>query len=65
MEFDSLLRTRRNVYGFLPEKQVPDQLLNKILENSLHVPSAGFTQDFDFILPRFLFLAVELFSAIV
>jgi nitroreductase len=51
MESDLLLRTRHNVYGFDP-KEVPAELLNKILENSLHVPSAGFTQDFDFVVVR-------------
>jgi nitroreductase len=51
MEFDQLLRKRRNVYGFLPQ-EVPSDKLIKILENSTHVPSAGFTQDFDFIVVR-------------
>jgi nitroreductase len=52
MEFNALLRARHNVYGFQTSKDVPDELLNKILENALHVPSAGFTQDFDFIVVK-------------
>lgn len=44
----ALLRKRRNVYGFL-SKPVPDRIILKILEDALHVPSAGFTQDFDLV----------------
>ncbi len=48
MELNRLLKKRRNVYGFLPQS-FPNATLARILENALHVPSAGFTQDFDFI----------------
>jgi nitroreductase len=51
VEFDVLLRKRRNVYGF-QDKAVPDAILHKILENARHVPSAGFTQDFDLVVVR-------------
>jgi len=51
VEFDLLLRKRRNVYGF-QDKEVPDAILHKILENARHVPSAGFTQDFDLVVIR-------------
>ncbi len=51
MEFDALLRKRRNVYGFLDE-QIRETTLNKILGNARHVPSAGFTQDFDLVVVR-------------
>jgi nitroreductase len=51
MELDKLLRRRRNVYGFLP-REVPEAVLRKILENARHVPSAGFTQDFDLVVIR-------------
>jgi nitroreductase len=43
-----LLRKRRNVYGFL-RKPIPDTVLRSIFENATHVPSAGFTQDFDLV----------------
>ena len=46
-----LLRKRRNVYNFLV-KPVPGELLKSILEDSVHVPSAGFTQDFDLVVVR-------------
>lgn len=51
MSFRTLLRKRKNVYGFL-SKPVPDGLLRSILEDSLHVPSAGFTPDFDLVVVR-------------
>ncbi len=50
-KFYGLLRKRRNVYHFL-STPIPDDILARILENAMHVPSAGFTQDFDFIIIR-------------
>ncbi len=51
MELGRLLRRRRNVYGFLP-REFTESVLQRILENARHVPSAGFTQDFDLIVVR-------------
>jgi len=51
MEFDLLLRKRRNVYGF-QDRPIPEFVLSRILENARHVPSAGFTQDFDLVVVR-------------
>lgn len=51
MALSKLLRKRRNVYGFLP-KPIPDAILRNVLENATHVPSAGFTQDFDFVVVK-------------
>jgi len=51
MSLRDLLRRRRNVYGFL-SKPVTNRILNSILENATHVPSAGFTQDFEFVVVR-------------
>jgi len=48
MEFDLVLRKRRNVYGF-QDRPIPEVVLSRILENARHVPSAGFTQDFDLV----------------
>ncbi len=49
--FGELLRERRNVYGFLP-KPVPEKILVQILKDATHVPSAGFTQDFDLVIVK-------------
>ena len=51
LSISSLLRKRRNVYGF-QSKPIPDKILMAILEDATHVPSAGFTQDFEFIVVR-------------
>lgn len=46
-----MLRRRRNVYGF-SSQDIPQNILVRILENARHVPSAGFTQDFDLVVVR-------------
>src|SRR5207245_777255 len=51
MEFDLVLRKRRNVYGF-QDRPIPEVVLSRILENARHVPSAGFTQDFVLVVVR-------------
>src|SRR6266705_6182825 len=51
MSLGSLIRQRRNVYAFTT-KPVSDQTLKKVLKNATHVPSAGFTQDYDFVVVR-------------
>ena len=43
-----LLRKRRQVFGFKAEA-IPENILTTVLEDAIHVPSAGFTQDFDLI----------------
>ena len=48
MEFDLFLRKRRNVYGF-QDRPIPEVVLSRILEDARHMPSAGFTQDFDLV----------------
>jgi nitroreductase len=42
------LRKRRQVFGFKPEP-IPEKISRTVLEDAIHVPSAGFTQDFDLI----------------
>lgn len=51
MDLGNLLRLRRNVYGFI-QKSVAERTLRTVLEDAIHVPSAGFTQDFDFVVVR-------------
>jgi nitroreductase len=51
LELDQLLRKRRNVYGFLP-RRIPEPVLERIMENAIHVPSAGFSQDFDLVVVK-------------
>ena len=51
MTLRALLRKRRNVYGF-ESRAIPDKVLTTILEDARHVPSAGFTQDFELIVVK-------------
>jgi len=51
LNLSKLLRKRRNVYGF-ESRAIPDKSLVRILEDARHVPSAGFTQDFEFIIVK-------------
>ncbi len=51
MELDVVLRKRRNVYGFL-SRDIPENVLRRILENARHVPSAGYTRNFDLVVVR-------------
>jgi len=56
------LRKRRNVYGF-KSRAIPDKSLVRILEDARHVPSAGFTQDFEFIVVKDPMIRRELATA--
>ena len=47
----ALLRKRRQVYGF-KVRPIPEKVLTTVLEDARHVPSAGFTQDFDLIVVK-------------
>jgi len=58
----ALLRKRRNVYGFQSRK-IPDKVLTTILEDARHVPSAGFTQDFELIVVKDPMIRRELANA--
>ncbi len=62
MNLSKLLRKRRNVYGF-ESRAIPDKFLMRILEDARHVPSAGFTQDFEFIVVKDPMIRRELATA--
>ena len=62
MTLSKLLRKRRNVYGF-KSRAIPDKSLVRILEDARHVPSAGFTQDFEFIVVKDPMIRRELATA--
>ncbi len=47
----ALLRKRRQVYGF-KTRPIPKKVLTTVLEDAIHVPSAGFTQDFDLVVVK-------------
>ena len=63
MEFDEVLRRRRMVRGYDPDRPVPPELVDKIVRHGLRAPSAGFSQGWSFLVltepaDRSLFWAV-------
>ena len=49
MEFDEVIRRRRMVRGYDPERPVPPSLVDKIVQHGLRAPSAGFSQGWSFL----------------
>ena len=49
MEFAEVVRRRRMVRNFDPDRPVPAEIRERILENALHAPSAGFSQGWAFL----------------
>ena len=49
MEFADVVRRRRMVRRYDPDRPVPHQLLQACLENAVRAPSAGFSQGWDFV----------------
>ncbi|MBB2945140.1 nitroreductase [Actinoplanes lutulentus] len=49
MEFDEVIRRRRMVRGYDPDRPVPAELVDKIVRHGLRAPSAGFSQGWSFL----------------
>ncbi|MEV6306155.1 nitroreductase family protein [Actinoplanes sp. NPDC051861] len=49
MEFDEVVRRRRMVRGYDPDRPVPPELVDKIVRHGLRAPSAGFSQGWSFL----------------
>ncbi|HVX43965.1 MAG TPA: nitroreductase family protein [Mycobacteriales bacterium] len=49
MEFSEVVRRRRMVRNFDPDRAVPQPIRDRILQNALHAPSAGFSQGWAFL----------------
>ena len=49
MEFQEVVRRRRMVRNFDGSRPVPPEVLDRILDNALHAPSAGFSQGWAFL----------------
>jgi len=49
MEFREVVRRRRMVRNYDPDRPVPAPVRERILEHALHAPSAGFTQGWAFL----------------
>ncbi len=49
MEFDEVIRRRRMVRGYDPDRPLPPELVDKIVRHGLRAPSAGFSQGWSFL----------------
>jgi len=49
MEFSDVVRKRRMVRQYDPERPVPAEVINTVLRNAIRAPSAGFSQGWDFV----------------
>jgi nitroreductase len=49
MEFSEVVRKRRMVRQYDPERPVPAEVINTALRNAIRAPSAGFSQGWDFV----------------
>ena len=49
MEFDEVLRRRRMVRTYDPDRPVPPELVDKLIRHALRAPSAGFSQGWGFL----------------
>ncbi|WP_067494746.1 nitroreductase family protein [Actinoplanes sp. TFC3] len=49
MEFDEVVRRRRMVRTYDPDRPVPPEIIDKLLKHALRAPSAGFSQGWGFL----------------
>jgi nitroreductase len=49
MEFDEVVRRRRMVRNYDPDRAVPPEIVDKLIRHALRAPSAGFSQGWGFL----------------
>ena len=49
MEFREVVRRRRMIRNFDPDRPVPTEVVERLLEHAIHAPSAGFSQGWAFL----------------
>ncbi|WP_256841817.1 nitroreductase family protein [Ornithinimicrobium cryptoxanthini] len=52
MEFSHVVRRRRMIRNYDPDRAVPDDVLATVLGHAVRAPSAGFSQGWDFVVLR-------------
>ena len=52
MQLREVVRRRRMVRAYVPDRDVPDEVVTRLLEHAVHAPSAGFSQGWDFVVLR-------------
>ncbi len=49
MELRQVIRSRRMVRAYDPDREVPEEVLDRVLDHATRAPSAGFSQGWDFV----------------
>jgi nitroreductase len=49
MELTEVIRRRRMVRAYQPDRPVPEEVLDRVLDHAVRAPSAGFSQGWDFV----------------
>jgi nitroreductase len=52
VEFDEVVRRRRMIRSYDPDRPVPDEVVEKLIAHALRAPSAGFSQGWGFLVLR-------------
>lgn len=52
MEFSQVVRSRRMIRNYDPDRPVPEEVLDRVLATAVRAPSAGFSQGWDFVVLR-------------
>src|SRR5919112_4476017 len=52
MQLREVIRRRRMVRAYLPDRPVADHVVTRMLEHAVRAPSAGFSQGWDFVVLR-------------
>ncbi|MCD6037161.1 MAG: putative dehydrogenase/NAD(P)H nitroreductase, partial [Nitrososphaeraceae archaeon] len=50
MEFDQVVRKRKMIREYLSDKQIPKEIITKLINNAHRAPSAGHSQVQEFII---------------
>ena len=52
MDFEKVIRQRKMIREYIANKQIPEELLMRLIRNAHRAPSAGHTQVQEFIIVR-------------
>ena len=52
MDFDEVVRKRKMIRQYDAERQIPDEIVMKLIKNAHRAPSAGYTQVQEFVIVR-------------
>jgi nitroreductase len=52
MDFDKVIRQRKMIREYIANKQIPEELITRLIKNAYRAPSAGHTQVQEFIVVK-------------